>query len=52
MITQTYIGEDKPKTGGDIAFLVDVSTIPVEFETQIEEWGATKFHCFSGKLSN
>ena len=52
MITQTYIGEDKPKTGGDIAFLVDVSTIPVEFETQIAEWGATKFHCFSGKLSN
>lgn len=52
MITQTYMGEDKTKTGGDIAFLVDVSTIPVEFETQIAEWGATKFHCFSGKLSN
>ena len=52
MITQTYMSEDKPKTGGDIAFYVDVSTIPVEFNDQIAEWGTEKFHCFSGKISN
>ena len=52
MMTQTYTGTGVLKTNGDIAFLVDVSTIPVTFDSQIAEWGSTKFHCFSGKLSN